>query len=239
MGADGGTMPTRDEMIKMKKKAKKVDKDVDIEARWRRCYLSAAILKEPIVACGAGRLYNKDTIIEYLLDKAKFLDQATLVKHIRGLKDIVTLNLTRNPEYTAAVANQGPINIDENTSPYMCPVTDLPMNGHYRFSYIKTCGCVVSDKALREIPTDTCHVCSKPFTINDVITINANKEIEDEIIERLLEKQAAKKKDKKKAKEAVGGEDLKLKSSCKRSFEEASNRITKKPKDMAIRAPAL
>lgn len=30
-------------------------------------------LREPIVSCALGKLYNKDAVLEYLLDKANFV----------------------------------------------------------------------------------------------------------------------------------------------------------------------
>eukprot|EP00123_Amoebidium_parasiticum_P014043 comp22295_c1_seq1/m.33065 comp22295_c1_seq1/g.33065 ORF comp22295_c1_seq1/g.33065 comp22295_c1_seq1/m.33065 type:complete len:270 (-) comp22295_c1_seq1:461-1270(-) len=235
MGCDGGTIPTRDELVKLKKKAKKVDKDVDLEARWMRCALTLATLKEPIVACALGRLYNKDSVLEYLLDKEKFADQASLVPHIKGMKDIVTLKLHRNPAFSSESATARGGSSDANACPFMCPITDLPMNGHYKFAYLKRCGCVFSEKALREIPADACHVCGVPFSSDDVITINPGREVEEEILEGLLAKQA-KKKDKKKAKT----EDAPTEGTgTKRAADAAANGVAKKQKEAVPRAPAL
>jgi hypothetical protein len=55
MGCDGGSIPRRDEMVKLKKKAEKADKDVELQARWKYCALSGEELKTPIVACELGR----------------------------------------------------------------------------------------------------------------------------------------------------------------------------------------
>lgn len=43
-------------------------------------------LQEPIVACALGKLYNKDAIIEYLLDKTAYGDGDDICGHIRSLK---------------------------------------------------------------------------------------------------------------------------------------------------------
>lgn len=43
-------------------------------------------LQEPVVACALGKLYNKDSIIEYLLDKSAYGDGKTICGHIRSLK---------------------------------------------------------------------------------------------------------------------------------------------------------
>ena len=77
MGCDGGTIPTRDELVRLKQKPEKVklwfdfvwlwgsqrqtlfllqvDRDVEISARWRHCALSQQQLREPIVCCELGR----------------------------------------------------------------------------------------------------------------------------------------------------------------------------------------
>lgn len=55
MGADGGTIPKRCELVKSKKKKEKIDKNVANAARWRICRLSQEPLKRPIVACPLGR----------------------------------------------------------------------------------------------------------------------------------------------------------------------------------------
>ena len=75
MGCDGGSIPRRDEMVKLKKKAQKVvyasrirnmyvftayiriqaDKDMELQARWKYCALSGEELKQPVVACELGR----------------------------------------------------------------------------------------------------------------------------------------------------------------------------------------
>lgn len=54
MGADGGTIPKRCELVKSKKKAEKVEKNVANASRWRLCHISQQPLKRPIVACRLG-----------------------------------------------------------------------------------------------------------------------------------------------------------------------------------------
>lgn len=54
MGADGGTIPKRCELVKSKKKAEKVEKSVKNASRWRLCRLSQQPLRRPIVACRLG-----------------------------------------------------------------------------------------------------------------------------------------------------------------------------------------
>lgn len=78
-------------------------------------------MQEPIVADQLGRLYNKESILEYLLDKEKF--PTTNVGHIRNLKDVVQLKFKKNPE------------LDEypNAPKFICPMSGIEMDGNFRY----------------------------------------------------------------------------------------------------------
>ena len=108
------------------------------------------------MSCALGRLYNKEAIIEFLINKDDFKSN-TVVSHIRNLKDIVELNFTEKKFESTD-------NEQLTESNYICPVTALEMNGNYRFSYLKGCGCVVSERATKEIKTDVCLKCNRAFT---------------------------------------------------------------------------
>uniref|UniRef100_M4AY75 Replication termination factor 2 n=1 Tax=Xiphophorus maculatus TaxID=8083 RepID=M4AY75_XIPMA len=162
MGCDGGTIPKRHELVKGPKKVEKVDKNAELAAKWKYCALSQEKLRRPIVSCELGRLYNKDAIIEYLLDKSAERPNAEAVTHIRGIKDIKELNLTDNPEWEGERRNaKGDRYEDIHCGMFICPVVGLEMNGKHRFCYLQTCGCVFSDRALKEIKTEICHKKSK------------------------------------------------------------------------------
>ena len=45
-----------------------------------------------------------------------------------------------------------------------------------RFVFLRTCGCVFSERALKEVPSETCHKCGKPFSASDVYVINGEEE---------------------------------------------------------------
>lgn len=67
------------------------------------------------------------------------------------------LNLTPNPGYKDNGAQKGDAYTDHQAARYICPVTSLEMNGKYRFAFVWTCGCVVSERALKEVPSPICH----------------------------------------------------------------------------------
>ncbi|KAK5621587.1 hypothetical protein CRENBAI_025628 [Crenichthys baileyi] len=207
MGCDGGTIPKRHELVKGPKKVEKVDKNAELAAKWKYCTLSQEKLRRPIVACELGRLYNKDAIIEYLLDKSAERPNAEAVTHIRGIKDIKELNLTDNPEWEGERRNaKGDRYEDMHCSMFICPVVGLEMNGKHRFCYLQTCGCVFSDRALKEVKTEICHKCGDPFKDEDIVVLNGTKEEVQKLNEKMDERRAktkAKKSKKSKAVETV------------------------------------
>eukprot|EP01137_Pigoraptor_chileana_P025546 Opistho-2@7365 len=177
MGCDGGTIPTRGEVVKQKKKPETIDKDILMYAKWLYCALSTEELSTPIVACELGKLYNKEAVITFLLDRSKFAEHGLVAAgHIRSLRDIVTLNLTTNESAAGSQVESADKYMDRQASKYVCPISGLEMNGRYKFCFLRSCGCVLSEKALREIPSTTCHKCGKAYVEQDVVVINGNEE---------------------------------------------------------------
>jgi len=79
------------------------------------------------------------------------------------------------------------------------------MNAKHKFVYLKSCGCVLSERCLREVPSDLCHKCQKPFTDADVVAINPSAE-ETAVLRAALEKRRKTEKQKKsKHKESADG----------------------------------
>ncbi|XP_077459106.1 replication termination factor 2 [Stigmatopora argus] len=204
MGCDGGTIPKRHELVKGPKKVEKVDKNAELAAKWKYCALSQEKLKRPIVSCELGRLYNKDAIIEYLLDKTAERPNTDAVTHIRGTRDIKELNLTDNPEWEGERRNtKGDRYEDIYCGMFICPVVGLEMNGKHRFCYLQTCGCVFSDRALKEVKTEICHKCGDPFQNADIVVLYGTKEESEKLREKMEDRRAkAKTKKSKKSKAA-------------------------------------
>ena len=55
MGADGGTIPKRQELIHKRKRPAKLNKKEQSADKWRNCQLSHQPLQKPIIACRSGR----------------------------------------------------------------------------------------------------------------------------------------------------------------------------------------
>ncbi|XP_035634456.1 replication termination factor 2-like isoform X2 [Oncorhynchus keta] len=204
MGCDGGTIPKRHELVKGPKKVEKVDKNAELAARWKYCALSTEKLRRPIVACDLGRLYNKDAVIEYLLDKSGDRPNSEVASHLRGIKDIKELNLTDNPAWEGERRNtKGDRYEDMHCAMFICPVVGLEMNGKHRFCFLQTCGCVFSDRALKEVKTEICHKCGDPFKDENLVVLNGTKEEVEKLREKMEEKRAKAKATKKPKKNKV------------------------------------
>ncbi|KNZ76140.1 UPF0549 like protein [Termitomyces sp. J132] len=208
MGNDGGSIPDRRDLVKSKPKAEQADKANQTRARWFFCALSKA--KEPVVSCALGKLYNKDSIIEYLLDKSAYGDGETICGHIRSLKDIKKLNLAPN-------SSRAPAPDGSERPQFICPLTLREMNGLIPFVYVSSCGCVFSQAGLKTVTQTSddelslCPQCGKKYSSStDILQLNPSPEEEGRMCElmvrqRLLEPPP--KKSGKKRKAAVDGEE--------------------------------
>lgn len=226
MGNDGGSIPDRRDLVKTKAKAEQADKQNQIVAKWFFCALSKRPLQDPVVSCELGKLYNKDAIVEYLIDKTVYGDGARICGHVKSLKDVTQLRLTPNP------APVDP-NSEKPQAAYVCPLTLKEMNGALPFVYLSTCGCVFSSAGLRalsspaeapssssseskDIPAQSksmlqCPQCSNPYDrLLDVRTLNpglAEEAVMREAMEaRRAAKKAANKNKKRKAAEMQSGD---------------------------------
>jgi len=178
MGGDGGTCcKRRDIMTKTYQERRKQDRDYEVNALWTFCCISGKQLKKPIVSCELGRLYNKDAIIEFLLDRAKQPeDTQRRLKHIRGLKDVVQLRLTSNPSHRTDKHGT------KHGAEYHCPISTLEMNGRHKFGYILSSGSVLSDRAIQQLiksSSDNTIIDPNDETrhdVGDIIYINLEEE---------------------------------------------------------------
>ncbi len=199
MGCDGGTIPTRDELVRLKKKPEQKDKNSELIAKWKCCSLTQEPLRKPIVACELGKLYTKESVLEFLIDKAKY-EGVVGYEHIRGLKDVKELQLTDNPAFHKQ-KDVGDAYVDKLMAEYICPITGLEMSGRHRFCYLRSCGCVLSERALKEVKVDVCSKCNAPYKEDDVIILNGTEEDVEKLKDRMqnrriqakLEKKAKKK----------------------------------------------
>jgi hypothetical protein len=158
MGCDGGTIPKRAEQVQEPSKPLTADDSKFLSAKWKVCSLSGRPLRQPIVCDKYGRMYNKEVIMEYLLDKHSYGN--IIIPHIKKLRDVVTLKLKENP--------------DKSGADFCCPITMKEMSGKAPFLFIWGCGCVFSEAAHKEMKNEDncCIVCAKPYESTNICIIN-------------------------------------------------------------------
>ncbi|KAL4181817.1 hypothetical protein AMTRI_Chr12g272910 [Amborella trichopoda] len=194
-GGDGGATgaESRDCYLNMyaSKKPDKVDPNETRLSKWSTCALSYEPLKPPCVIDKLGNIFNKETLVEALLGK-KIPKQ---FGHIKGLKDMITIHLSSIPGIEMDDISFG--------TKFQCPITGLEFNGKYKFFALRSCGHVLSAKALKEVQSDACLVCHSEFSESEKIVINGS---EDEVanLREKLEAERAKGREKKEKKRQNG-----------------------------------
>jgi len=205
MGNDGGSIPDRRDLVRTKPKAEQADKNNQVIAQWFFCALSKRPLQEPIVSCGLGKLYNKDALLEYLLDKSAYGDGEEICGHIKSIKDVTTLKFTPNPAKPIADADP-----TRPHASFICPLTLKEMSGTHPFVYLASCGCVFSSAGLRALSSPTsatpsssspsdktgqrlCPNCAKKYdkATGDMRTINPSPEEQERMRAEMDARRAA------------------------------------------------
>lgn len=69
MGCDGGTIPKRSDIVQQKKKKEEGDKTELDRIKWSSCSITKEPLGNRIVIDRAGNLFNKESVINSLLEK--------------------------------------------------------------------------------------------------------------------------------------------------------------------------
>lgn len=161
------------------------------------CFPFQQALKQPIVACDLGRLYNKEAVIHYLLRRVE--SPLETAAHIRQLKDVTELVLTDNPAFKY-VQTKNTDYVDHAVAAYICPTTGLEMNGKYKFVFNRRCGCVFSERARKNVSSEKCLKCSGLMNPSEIIILNPNEEERKEMEVRMIQRKCAAKAARKKVK---------------------------------------
>lgn len=135
-------------------------------------------------------------MLEQLLEKDGMPESCD---HIKSMKDIKDLKLTANPAYSPE---------DDKNAPFICKLIGLEMSGQFRFVALWNCGCVVSERALKELKSNVCLICQTPYTEQDIIILNGNEEDVDAMRTKMNARTAKLKADKKEKKLSIKKEQL-------------------------------
>ena len=179
MGNDGGSIPTRRELVKEAAKNPsaaqiKESQHEQQEYQWTTDPISRQPLEPPVVSDSSGKLYNKATILEYLVEGTR-KEEAERETHgaVKNLKDVVEVKFELDSD--VAVGSQ------ENKSKkiaWKCPITGDRLGPGSKAVYIVPCGHAFSGAAIKEVSGEKCLTCDAEYASNDIIPINSVVDID-------------------------------------------------------------
>lgn len=171
MGNDGGSIPTRRELVKNASRAPTVSelKATALESlahAWSHCPLTTDKLDlDNAVSDWRGRLYNYESVLKCLMaadDGEESVPVAADVLFsdtgIKSLKDIVKVRFNKS-------ATPG------GKEEWACPISMKEFGAGTRAVYIVPCGHAFAEVAIKEIGAGRCPECSEEFEQENVIPI--------------------------------------------------------------------
>ncbi len=190
MGNDGGSIPTRRELVKEGARAKTVSelKATALESlthAWSHDPLTTEPLDlDSVVSDWRGRLYNYESILKALIpadaDAGGEEDAPALLPAssespeltfastgIKSLRDVVKLKFKRY----APPGTKG-------KEIWACPLSLKELGASTKAVYLVPCGHVFAEAAIKLIQEETCPECSEAFKPEDVIPILPAEEAE-------------------------------------------------------------
>ncbi|SPO07474.1 uncharacterized protein DNG_10168 [Cephalotrichum gorgonifer] len=177
MGNDGGSIPTRRELVKNTDRAKTVSElkataHESLTHAWTHCPLSTDKLDlESAVSDWRGRLYNYESVLKNLMaaeDGEDASEPAAEVSFsstgIKSLRDIVKVKFNRS---TTPGGGGG----ERDGAAWVCPVTLKEFGAGTRAVYIVPCGHAFAEVAIKKIGERRCPECNEAFEEENVIPI--------------------------------------------------------------------
>ncbi|KAJ5497026.1 Zinc finger RING/FYVE/PHD-type [Penicillium fimorum] len=196
MGNDGGSIPTRRELVREAARAPSTAqvKETQREQQehcWTTCPLSHKSLSRPIVSDSVGNLYNKDAILQFLLPgddvegiSSKADCEEILCGRVKSLRDVVEMKFEIDTELTEHPSGRA-YAPRERREGWICPITAKPLGPSVKSVYLVPCGHVFSDEAIRQLKGDKCLQCNESYTEDNIIPIlTIKKEDKQRLIER-------------------------------------------------------
>ena len=204
MGNDGGSIPTRRELVKSSAAALSTTQVKEIQTEqqehyWSTCALSHESLRHPVVSDALGTLYNKDAVLDYLLDVGKGgreVEKGELEKRgeafkdrLRGLRDVVEVRFK----------SEGA----EGSQRWTCPVTGKGLGPGTRAVYLVPCGHAFGESVFKEMPGDFCLLvrsiygnsgtrtlirwqCNEPYIAENIVPILPTSQTDKDRLEQRI-----------------------------------------------------
>lgn len=170
MGNDGGSIPKRRELVKEAAKAlttsqAKEQLTEQQEYHWSTCPLSRKPLAKPVVSDAAGTLYNKDSVIEFLLKEdsrekeeagkvadvkreGEFAELGCAGDRLKGLKDVVEVKFEVGKEEKKEGSGR--------SESWVCPITGRELGPGAKAVYIVPCGHAFAGSVVKEVAGSVC-----------------------------------------------------------------------------------
>ncbi|KAL2109014.1 hypothetical protein VUR80DRAFT_3052 [Thermomyces stellatus] len=190
MGNDGGSIPTRRELVKSASRAPTVSelKATALESlahAWSHCPLTTDKLDlDNTVSDWRGRLYNYESVLKNLMAEDSDGGEPAAAEvsfastGIRSLKDIVKVRFKKD---TASGKER-----------WTCPVSMKEFGAGTRAVYLVPCGHAFAEVAIKEVGEERrCPECSEAFEEENVIPILPTTEADTKrLVERMERLQA-------------------------------------------------
>ncbi|KAL8702087.1 MAG: hypothetical protein Q9224_000171 [Gallowayella concinna] len=176
MGNDGGSIPTRRELVKEAAKDPNTTQMKETQTEklhyyWSHCSLSQKPLIPPIVSDSTGNLYNKDAVLENLLKTNQYEQGSNIassertVGTINSLKDVVEVRFKieeNGEEHRKAQSKEVRM---------VCPVTGKRLGPGVKAVYLVPCGHAFAETAVREMPVEQCLECNEAYSPDNMLPI--------------------------------------------------------------------
>lgn len=172
MGNDGGSIPTRRELVKEAARNPsaaqvKESQHEQQEYHWTTDPISRQLLVQPVVSDSSGKLYNKATILEYLVEGTRKEDfERETQSAVKSLKDVVEVKFELDTDTDSADGAA-------KKQAWKCPVTGDKLGAGSKAVYIVPCGHAFSGAAIKEVSGEKCLTCDVEYASNDIIPINS------------------------------------------------------------------
>ncbi|KAF2712439.1 DUF602-domain-containing protein [Pleomassaria siparia CBS 279.74] len=180
MGNDGGSIPTRRELVKEAAKALTTQQVKEVqneqqEHAWSNDPLTRKPLARPVVSDSAGVLYNKDSIIEYLLTDANDTKKAeadrVLQGRVKSLKDVVEVKFEIDASAGAGNSLLMSNGSTGRSEKWVCGIANCELGPGAKAVYLVPCGHAFAGSVVKEVTGEVCLHCNEPYAENDIIPI--------------------------------------------------------------------
>ncbi|KAJ5247343.1 hypothetical protein N7468_002326 [Penicillium chermesinum] len=188
MGNDGGSIPTRRELVKESARAPstaqlKETQREHLEHAWTNCPLSQKPLSRPVVSDSSGNLYNKDAILQFLLPGgevegicSKADCEEVLGGRVKSLRDVVEVHFEVDTERAGHPSDRALADRHGRSEGWICPATAKSLGPAVKSVYLVPCGHAFAEEAIRQLKGDKCLQCNEPYSEDNIITILPVKE---------------------------------------------------------------